>query len=81
MMIATYKHAPVAYALDVGINLTDSGPETVLIEVNDAYSLGSPIRAHDGGPVARDVRRLAIFLWDTRNRNTTESLTQCPRWR
>lgn len=36
--VATYQSSPVAYSLDVGI--TEEG-KTVLVEVNDAYSLGS----------------------------------------
>ena len=37
-MVATYTDAPAAYSLDIG--LTAEG-ETIIIEVNDGYSLGS----------------------------------------
>ena len=36
-MVATYTDAPAAYSLDIG--LTAEG-ETIIIEVNDGYSLG-----------------------------------------
>lgn len=36
--IATYKSSPIAYTLDVGI--TDKG-ETLLVECNDAWSIGN----------------------------------------
>jgi len=38
MMIGAYKYAPVGYGLDVGVLPTG---ETVLIEVNDGFSLGN----------------------------------------
>lgn len=37
-MVAAYKSSPIAYSIDVA--LTKEG-DTVLIEVNDAYSLGT----------------------------------------
>ncbi len=36
--IAQYKSAPAGYAIDFGV--TDKG-QTILIEVNDGYALGS----------------------------------------
>jgi hypothetical protein len=40
-MMQYYENAPVAYSLDVGVNTSEYTPQTVLIEVNDAFALGS----------------------------------------
>ncbi|MBO4998416.1 MAG: ATP-grasp domain-containing protein [Lachnospira sp.] len=37
-MIAHYKHAPAGYALDIGVT---KQKDTIIVEVNDGYSLGS----------------------------------------
>ena len=59
--IANYATQPVSYGIDFGV--TDTG-ETMLIEVNDGYSLGSYGLNH------RDYTKLCMLRWNQMVDNT-----------
>lgn len=53
--IESYTTQPIAYAIDFGV--TDTG-ETVLVEVNDGYSIGSYGLSH------RDYLKICMLRWN-----------------
>jgi len=55
MAVGAWRSAPAGYAVDVGV--TDDS-RTILVEVNDGYSLGH------GGLVADLYARLLLARWD-----------------
>lgn len=58
--IRDYKNAPIAYSIDFGV--TDDG-KTLLVECNDAYSLG-PYGINN-----LDLTRMFILRWDEITQN------------